>query len=147
MFTSDNDAETRTRKFTWKRATLAYAAIALFCFFFSAIYESFSHGVYSPYMLCLGLFPLLGGVLPLLILHKLKFPEPYAPVRGAYNAGIATLTVGSCLTGVFEIYGSVSPLTSVYWYVGGILMLIGAGLYFFLYSCVARVKRGVKAGA
>ena len=45
-----------------------YLICAACCAVFSGIYEAFSHGVYSVYMLGLCLFPLLLGALPILLL-------------------------------------------------------------------------------
>jgi len=95
-----------------------YLIFAAFCGLFSAVYEHFSHGVYSPYMVWLFLFPLLGGAVPL---GLLSFPSaPSFPVFSlhAWRSGILTLTAGSCLTGIFEIYGSSSDLVRYYWVVG-----------------------------
>lgn len=68
----------------------------------------------------LWLWPLAGGAVPaaiLAVLHK----APGAAARGLYRAALATLTVGSLMTGVFEIYGSSPALLAVYWVVGGLL--------------------------
>ena len=89
---------------------------ALFCVLFGAVYELFSHGVYSYGMLYAFVFPLVLGVLPLLLLTMLRAP-------------IATLTVGSIVSGTLEIYGTTNPLTLVYWIAGGALTVLGAAVY------------------
>lgn len=114
----------------WKTA-LCYTAVSASCAVFGLIYESFSHGVYSNHMLFFFLFPLLGGVLPFLLLAMGS--HCYRPGRGVarlYHAGIAALTVGSCVSGVLEIYGTSSDLTAVYWFTGG--LLTGLGVLFYL---------------
>ncbi len=45
--------------------------------------------------------------------------------RVVYGSGIATLTVGCCLKGVFEIYGTASPFVIYYFIIGFILSAIG----------------------
>ncbi len=35
--------------------------------------------------------------------------------RNAWHCGIMTLTIGSCLHGIFDIYGTFAPLICVYW--------------------------------
>ena len=45
-----------------------YIAAAVFTALFGAVYEFFSHQVYSMFMLLAFLVPLLGGVLPLSLL-------------------------------------------------------------------------------
>ena len=46
------------------KARNRFAAAALGCMVFAAVYECFSHGVFSPFMLLAFLFPLLLGVVP-----------------------------------------------------------------------------------
>ena len=45
-----------------------YLLITILCALFGAVYEAFSHGVYAYGMLYGLAFPLLGGVLPALLL-------------------------------------------------------------------------------
>ena len=102
---------------------------ALFCALFGAVYELFSHGVYSYGMLYAFAFPLVLGVLPMLLIMMLRAPYPNRFARSAYHAGIATLTVGSLVSGALEIYGTNNPLTLVYWIAGGALAAYGMGTY------------------
>ena len=93
---------------------------------FGAVYEVFSFGVYSYFMLYAFAVPLLLGALPylLLALHS----TPILPARSGgklWHAGIASLTVGALFRGVLEIYGTSSALTIVYWALGGLLLLSG----------------------
>lgn len=104
--------------------------VSLFCVLFGAVYELFSHGVYSYPMLYAFVFPLALGVLPLALIPVLSAPYPNRTVRNLLHAGIAALTVGSLITGVLEIYGTTNPLTPVYWILGGALTALGAALYF-----------------
>ncbi len=110
---------------------MRYFAAAAFCILFAAVYEHFSHGVWSNYMVCLFVWPLLGGV-PALLLPGIRTAlMPCRAVRNFWASGVATLTLGSCLAGVFEIYGTTAPLVAVYWYAGAALTVLAAGLYFF----------------
>ena len=121
MYTSDINHEKRAKK-----TAFVYLLIALFCAFFGAIYEVFSHGVYSGYMIYAFAFPLAGGTLPFLVisLHgEKKYPNAIA--RNLYHSGIATLTVGSIVRGVLDIYGTTNSLSGIYWIVGGILTVMG----------------------
>lgn len=45
-----------------------------------------------------------------------------------WNFGIAVWTMGCFVKGILEIYGTTNRLLSVYWIVGGVSLLIGAGL-------------------
>jgi len=104
-------------------------AASLFCALFGAVYELFSHGVYSYGMIYAFAFPLVLGVLPLLLITMLRAPYPNRFARSAYHAGIAALTVGSLVSGALEIYGTTNPLTLVYWIAGGTLTAAGAAAY------------------
>lgn len=126
MSTSNKTAVLRTLHF--------YLALSAFCGLFSYIYECFSHGVYSSYMTLLLLFPLLGGAFPALLLQIVPAARrPSSAVKNAWGAAVATLTAGCCLTGVFEIYGSVSSLLYAYWIAGTILYVLAVAGYLFQY--------------
>lgn len=101
----------------------------LFCALFGAVYERFSHGVYAYGMLYAFAFPLVLGVTPLLLIAMLRAPYPGRFARSVSHAGIATLTVGSLVSGALEIYGTSNPLTLVYWIAGGMLAALGAAVY------------------
>lgn len=94
------------------------------------IYEQFSHGVYSDFMLYAFLFPLAGGALPylLLFLYPLKQPLTQQELR-LHSASIATFTVGSVITGILDIYGTTNHLTGLYWLAGGSLLAAAVGKY------------------
>ena len=102
---------------------------ALFCALFGAVYETFSHGVYAYGMLYAFAFPLALGVLPFYLIGILRAKVPGRFARNVYHAGIATLTVGSLVSGALEIYGTTNPLTLVYWAFGAALLLAGTGAY------------------
>lgn len=116
-----------------------------FCAVFGCIYESFSFGVYSYFMIYSFLIPLILGGIPFLLLG-LRFlggtesagldkkpgnggaSQLSASVLTAsrlWHAGIATLTVGFLFKGVLSIYGTTSGLTKVYWIIGGMLLVAG----------------------
>ncbi len=111
------------------RLILLDLAAALFCALFGAVYERFSHQVYSYRMLYAFAFPLILGVLPLYLLEAFRAPLPDSLRWGPYHGGIAALTVGSLVSGALEIYGTSSPLTVVYWIAGEALLLFGALLF------------------
>ncbi|MBQ8053870.1 MAG: hypothetical protein IJ198_08740 [Lachnospiraceae bacterium] len=100
-----------------------YAAASLFCALFGAVYEIFSHEVYSYSMIYAFIIPLAGGALPFLAIaagHIKRFPGRIS--RSLYHAAIATLTIGSIMKGVLEIYGTTSVLLPAYWIAGGLLI-------------------------
>ena len=91
---------------------------------FAAIYEYFSHGVYSVFMMSLAVWPLLLGVLPSWLAGIDGMREPAPLFRTLLASGVLTLTLGSLVAGVMEIYGSTSAFTPVYWALGTAIMLV-----------------------
>lgn len=114
------------------RSSLIFICVSLFCGLFSAVYEHYGHGVYSNYMVYLFAFPLVGGTIPYALLGLL--PNVVCPSRLSmriYNSGLAALTVGSCLRGVLDIYGTSSGYVPVYWAAGALLTELGVVIYLF----------------
>lgn len=158
MYTSD-----RKKAVEYSDKLLYYAFIcltaALFCALFGAVYEMFSHGVYSCYMIYAFAIPLCPGAFPVMAaaLHAKsraakaqdidlkeaellyeedryeKRPALYLlPGRIALNAwfsGIAALTVGCIFKGVLEIYGTTNRLIIAYPAAGTILLLVGLAAF------------------
>ena len=134
MTLSTSVIETRDRKSEFKTA-FVYLLIALFCVLFGAVYEKFSHDVYSFSMIYAFVFPLVGGTLPFLLIAFSNVREhPRARARMTYHTGIALLTIGSILRGIMEIYGTANHLIKFYFIVGIPLLVIGALLI------IARLK-------
>ena len=103
-----------------------FAAAAIGTAVFAAVYECFSHQVYSMFMILAFLLPLLGGVIPYtLLLISSAWQHVGIPARCLYNSGIAVLTVGSIFQGILEIYGTTNRLSTVYWLTGACLLLSG----------------------
>ena len=126
LFTSETKRE-RTHFF---KAGFVYLIAAIFCALFGAVYEHYSHEVYSYYMIYAFAFPLLLGAFPCLIVYsanKIKLPCRLA--ENLYNAGIATLTVGSIIQGILVIYGTTNNLTLIYLIVG-IGLVVAAGVIY-----------------
>lgn len=110
MYTSDT-----------KKEPLTWLGITIFTAVFAAVYEHFSFGVYSKAMIFMFLFPLVMGFIPSLLLAINR----WGSLPRLWNDGVLTLTAGSLLTGVFEIYGSDSPYTPWFFYGGMVLLFLG----------------------
>ena len=95
---------------------------SLFLALFGAVYELFSHGVVSYFMVYAFAIPLALGVLPygLMLLSGNLPGERFLFFR---NVAIATLSVGSLFKGVLEIYGTTNGKAVVY-LIAGVLLLI-----------------------
>ena len=105
-------------------AARLYVLAAVNVAVFSAIYEHFSFGVYSPFMIFAFAVPLLMGSLVFLLLGRaLKKTGTSVPalVCKFWHAAVATLTVGFLFRGVLDIYGTSSSLGAVYWTASAVL--------------------------
>jgi len=85
----------------------------------AAVYGLFSHGVYSYYMTYAFMIPLLGGALPHLIAAMKRAEEQAGAsdipaAKDTQLAFVATLTAGSLLKGVLDIYGTTNRLLIAY---------------------------------
>jgi len=98
-----------------KKQSIIYLIQSIGILIFSLIYESFSHDVYSPFMMYAFLIPLILGFIPSLILRLTKRKVSKWTIT-FYNLAIATLTIYSLLKGFLEIYGTTNSLINVYIY-------------------------------
>ena len=103
------------------------------CAVFATVYEIFARGVISYWMIGMPLFPLILGALPFFVLNRKGVQAPDWSVQ-TWNCGVITLTVGSLLNGIFEIFGTYLDQFLVFM-VCGIALLI-CGLTIFI------IKRG-----
>ena len=107
-----------------------YLGISAFCIIFAAIYEYFSHEVYSAFMIFAFLIPFLGGTVVFYTIKRFATSTmPGESLVSLYNCGIATLTVGSIFQGVLEIYGTTNSLVNVYLVVGAMLIISSVAIY------------------
>ena len=138
MFTSDEHTVSLLK------TALAHLCAAVFCAFFGAVYEHFSHEVYSYWMLYAFALPLALGALPLLSLALWGQTLPGRVSLWLWNAGIAALTVGCIFRGVLEIYGTTNRLWAAYPIVGGALLTLGLASY-LLFGRKRRAEREITA--
>ncbi len=108
MYTSDKKAI---------RNCIGHICASLFLAFFGAVYEKYSHEVYSYFMIYAFAIPLLFGALPF-GLAALKNVYPNDLAVNLWNSAIASLSVGSIFKGVLDIYGTTNRLIIVYPIVG-----------------------------
>ncbi len=106
-----------------------YVVLTIVTAVFGAVYEYFSFGVYSFYMMYAFSIPLLFGILPWMIIvtnnramSKKDFPP--AVTVNLWIAGVMTLTIGSIFRGILDIYGTTSALTKCYLIVGAMFMIV-----------------------
>ena len=106
-----------------------YIFTTLFCIVFNYVYSLFGHGVTSPFMSYAYAFSLVLGVGGFILVGQLHLENRMA--FNLYNAGIATLTVGSLLRGIIDIAGADTIYPVYYFVVGAGLAVVGGLLYVF----------------
>ena len=104
----------------------ADAGAAAFFMLFGAVYEQFSHEVYSNMMIYAFAVPLFAGLMPVLgmLRHRRSVPEEALLL---WHGGLLSLTLWCIFQGVLEIYGTTNRLTVVYPVVGALLCLAAVG--------------------
>lgn len=112
-----------------KKTTRKYVFTTLFCIVFNYIYSIFSHGVSSPFMSYAFVFSLVLGVVGFTLFGRLNLDNRIAV--NLYNAGIATLTVGSILRGIIDIAGADTTYPAWYFFVGTVFVAIGGIMYLY----------------
>lgn len=110
---------------TTKKQIYKYLIISIFFLIFSSIYEMFSHGVYSSYMIFAFTIPLLLGSLVYVIIYKLGLNKyfSYLGIK-LYNCFIITLVIGSLMKGFLDIYGTTNKLISIYLVISVSLLIL-----------------------
>lgn len=124
-----------------KKTVITYVVITLFCIAFNYLYSIFGHGVSSPFMSYAFVFSLILGVVGFVIIGRLNLENRIA--FNLYNAGIATLTVGSLLRGILDIAGADSAYPIYYFIVGTLFVLIGSLLFFYQWTLTKRNNFGM----
>lgn len=118
-----------------------YVVFSLAVLIFGAVYEYFSHEVYSGYMLYAFVIPLVLGVTVFFFLMKYHAPYPDLISECLYTAGIATLTTASMLSGVLEIYGTENSKVLILWILGIVLCIAGVIVYATLSRMLFRYRK------
>lgn len=124
MFILDINSKKQTKHF--RKTILTYFILAAFAIVVNKVYGIFGHGVSSPAMTWMFLYPLLGGTLFYFLIYGfaknlVKFPS-YRLFYNVYNSGIAVLTLGSLLKGIMEIAGADSIHLIFYYSVGSLFI-------------------------
>ena len=135
MSTSD----TGKRSTAARRGVIWYLCAAALCLIVHLVYSLFAHGLSSPFMTYLWAIPLSLGAGVCLLTGRLWRSFPGGPGFWLYNAGVATLTVGSLITGILEMADASTPLLWAYPIAGGVLLT--AGILWYPLRRVAQVHK------
>lgn len=109
-----------------RRHLLGQLAATAFLALFGAVYEAFSHGVYSYCMIYAFALPLALGVIPYTLL-LLSGRRPGSLFLRLLSSAIAVFSVGSVMAGVLAIYGTTNALLTVYPIAGAALTAAALG--------------------
>lgn len=112
-----------------KKTVIFYVCTTLFLIAFNYIYSLFGHGVSSPFMTFAFGFSLVPGVIGFLVIGWMGVQSRTA--YNLYNAGIATLIMGSLLKGILDIAGADTTYPVYYFIVGSLLVATGGLIYLF----------------
>ena len=111
-----------------KKTGITYLILTVVTVIIEKIYRLFGHGVTSPAMTWMFLYPLAGGLLIYLVSRTkigIVDAERFRSFSNLYHSGIATLTVASFLKGVLEIAGTDSVYLPYFYIVGFGMVLFG----------------------
>ena len=111
-----------------KKTGITYLILTVVTVIIEKIYRLFGHGVTSPAMTWMFLYPLVGGLLIYLVSRTkigIVDSERFRSFSNLYHSGIATLTVASFLKGVLEIAGTDSVYLPYFYIVGFGMVLFG----------------------
>lgn len=106
-----------------KKISLIYFIVSLVSMNFGFIYEMFSHGVYSNYMMFAFLIPFFLGTILFFLLGILKIRVSSLSLN-FYHSFVSTITLGCIMKGFLDIYGTTNSLLSFYIYASIILLVL-----------------------
>lgn len=107
-----------------KKEQTRFYIYTLSCIIFSFIYEIFSHGVLSYFMILSFIFPLI-GLIEIIILKKINIKS-----HSLFKSSLLTFTLYFILKGILEIYGTTNKLITIYLILGFSLLIISMYYYF-----------------
>ena len=132
------------------RSLYIYIGITIFIGIFGAVYEVFSHNVFSPAMYLAWLIPCFLGVGVYLALAFAPIDKvPGTLVECIYNFGVAMLTVRSIFIGVIEIYGTTNKaMLATYTVLSIVFLVVGGSAYIavILYSIISSKRKNNRQG-
>ena len=118
------------------------SSFSAFCVLVDYAYATIGKRGNSPWMEWMFLIPLFGGALVwlscALVTSRMRCRRGFRPAFNFWNAGLASLTAGCLLKGIFDIAGTDSVFVPWFWATGGVMMLVAVVVF------VARRKEKTK---
>lgn len=106
-----------------KKENIFIIGFSIFTLVFAIIYEYFSHGVVSYFMIFAFLIPLLNLILNCIFIYS-KFKITRLS-KNLISMSIYTFTFFSIMKGVLDIFGTTNNLIFIYLIVGLLLFIFG----------------------
>ena len=106
-----------------KKENIFIIGFSIFTLVFAIIYEYFSHGVVSYFMIFAFLIPLLNLILNCIFIYS-KFKVTRLS-KNLISMSIYTFTFFSIMKGVLDIFGTTNNLIFIYLIVGLLLFIFG----------------------
>ena len=106
-----------------KKENIFFFFFSIFTLVFAIIYECFSHGVVSYFMILAFLIPLLNLILNCIFIYS-KFKVTRLS-KNLISMSIYTFTFFSIMKGVLDIFGTTNNLIFIYLIVGLLLFIFG----------------------
>jgi len=106
-----------------KKEQIRFYIYTIFCILFTIIYQQFSHGVISIYMILSFIFPLT-ILIETNILKNINIKS-----HTLLKSSIITFTLGFIIKGILDIYGTTNSLLSLYLIFGIILFILSIFFY------------------
>ncbi len=122
MSTLQNRQE--VRRYYLQKRVVPYIIVTVVCAVVAFIYSQFSHGISSPHMTFLFVYPLILGVSTgfLEMLFSRHKPQGFLESH-FYHTGVVALVLSSVLRGVFEIAGTSSIYENILFIIGVVLIM------------------------
>ncbi len=106
-----------------KKQIKKYFILSIVVLIISIIYELFSHGVISYYMILSFLIPLIMGTGIYYLIYKINKKSIYKLPSQIYNSSILTFLLYFILNGILEIYGTTNYKINIYLLLGFLLLI------------------------
>lgn len=127
------------------RTVYIYIGVTIFIGIFGAVYEVFSHNVFSPAMYLAWIIPCTLGVFVYLLLAFIPMEKvPGLVTACVYNFGVGMLTIRSIFIGVIEIYGTTNTaMLTAYTVLSIVFLAVGGSAYLAIigYEIYKLIKR------
>ena len=113
-----------------KKSMISYLVFSIILLIFGIVYELFSHGIISYFMILSFLYPLiLGTLLNFLFYKRIIKKLPTKLSSNLYFSTILSLSIGSITKGILDIYGTTNNLIIIFPIISIVLFILAVLIY------------------